>query len=152
MSSGGGDPASPLRFVLETSFNLLVGSLTLHAAQVKTFLSLRARVNLKIAALWVGPRTTRAGREALLEGWYREQLREAAAPLVSKWQAKLGVEVDGVVARRMKTKWGSCTPARRSVRLNTDLAKNRLHASSTWSYTSWCTCSSQPTTAASSRL
>lgn len=35
---------------IETSFSVLVGSLTLHAAQVKTFRSLRARVNLKIAA------------------------------------------------------------------------------------------------------
>lgn len=39
-----------LRKRIETSFSVLVGSLTLHAAQVKTFRSLRARVNLKIAA------------------------------------------------------------------------------------------------------
>ena len=39
-----------LRKRIETSFSVLVGSLTLHAAQVKTFGSLRTRVNLKIAA------------------------------------------------------------------------------------------------------
>ena len=39
-----------LRKRIETSFSVLVGSLTLHAAQVKTFRSLRTRVNLKIAA------------------------------------------------------------------------------------------------------
>lgn len=38
-----------LRKRIETSFSVLVGSLNLHAAQVKTFWSLRARVNLKIA-------------------------------------------------------------------------------------------------------
>lgn len=38
-----------IRKRIETSFSVLVGSLTLHAAQVKTFGSLRARVNLKIA-------------------------------------------------------------------------------------------------------
>lgn len=38
-----------LRKRVETSFSVLVRSLTLHAAQVKTFCSLRARVNLKIA-------------------------------------------------------------------------------------------------------
>ena len=38
-----------IRKRIETSFSVLVGSLTLHAAQVKTFHSLRARVNLKIA-------------------------------------------------------------------------------------------------------
>jgi hypothetical protein len=41
---------SRLRKRIETSFSVLVRSLTLHAAQVKTFWSLRARVNLKIAA------------------------------------------------------------------------------------------------------
>lgn len=35
---------------IETSFSVLVGSLTLHAAQTKTFRSLRTRVNLKTAA------------------------------------------------------------------------------------------------------
>ncbi len=35
---------------IESSFSSLVRSLTLHAAQIKTFLSLRTRVNLKIAA------------------------------------------------------------------------------------------------------
>ena len=35
---------------VESSFSTLVRSLTLHAAQVKTFLSLRTRINLKIAA------------------------------------------------------------------------------------------------------
>lgn len=38
-----------LRKRIETSFSVLVGSLTLHTAQVKTFWSLRTRVNLKIA-------------------------------------------------------------------------------------------------------
>ncbi len=38
-----------IRKRIETSFGVLVGSLTLHAVQVKTFRSLRARVNLKIA-------------------------------------------------------------------------------------------------------
>ena len=38
-----------IRKRIETSFSVLVGSLTLHGAQVKTFHSLRARVNLKIA-------------------------------------------------------------------------------------------------------
>lgn len=35
---------------IESSFSSLVRSLTLHAAQVKTFVSLKTRVNLKIAA------------------------------------------------------------------------------------------------------
>ena len=39
-----------LRKRIETTFSVLVGSLTLHAANLRTFRSLRTRVNLKIAA------------------------------------------------------------------------------------------------------
>lgn len=41
---------SRVRKRIESSFSSLVRSLTLHAAQVKTFASLKTRVNLKIAA------------------------------------------------------------------------------------------------------
>lgn len=48
--SGWSAQLNRLRKRIESSFSVLVKSLTLHAAQVKTFWSLRARVNLKIAA------------------------------------------------------------------------------------------------------
>ena len=35
----------------------------------------------------------------------------------------MGVQVDRVFVQKMKTKWGSCNPTTRSIRLNTDLAK-----------------------------
>ncbi len=41
---------SRLRKRIETAFSSLVRSFNLHTAQVKTFRSLRAKVNLKIAA------------------------------------------------------------------------------------------------------
>lgn len=73
--------------------------------------------------LWLRPALTEAQRVGVLEGWYREQLRSALPELVAKWQPRLGVEVERFFVRRMKTKWGSCNPVRKSVRLNTDLAK-----------------------------
>ena len=48
--TGWNETYNRLRKRIETTFSSLVRSLTLHAAQVKTFRSLRARVNLKIAA------------------------------------------------------------------------------------------------------
>ncbi len=84
-----------------------------------------AKVELahKSLRLWVRPQTPKPKREALLAGWYREQLSRAATPLIEKWQAKLGVKVESLTVRHMKTKWGSCTPVRQSIRLNTELAK-----------------------------
>lgn len=35
----------------------------------------------------------------------------------------MAVKVERVFVQQMKTKWGSCNPATRSIRLNTDLAK-----------------------------
>ncbi len=35
----------------------------------------------------------------------------------------MGVQVGRVFVQRMKTRWGSCNPESRAIRLNTDLAK-----------------------------
>ena len=74
-------------------------------------------------ALRVRPGTDPAKRQALLEGWYREQVRQAVPPLIAKWEPRLGVKAQRLFVRRMKTKWGSCNQRAQTVRLNTDLAK-----------------------------
>jgi len=62
-------------------------------------------------------------REAVVTAWYRDQVRDAATPLIDKWEPILGVQVNRTIIRRMRTRWGSCTPGRRTIRLNTELAK-----------------------------
>lgn len=62
-------------------------------------------------------------REEVLEDWYREQLKAAVPPLLAKWEVLMNVKVARFYVQRMKTKWGSCNPGARTVRLNTDLAK-----------------------------
>ncbi len=62
-------------------------------------------------------------RQALLAAWQRAQLRAEAAPLVAHWETVLGVTVTRVHVQRMKTRWGSCSPARGSIRLNAELVK-----------------------------
>jgi predicted metal-dependent hydrolase len=73
--------------------------------------------------LTVRPGTAQAKREAILEEWYREQLKAEVPKLIKKWEPRLGVKVDKFYVRRMKTKWGSCTHHRGTIRLNTELAK-----------------------------
>lgn len=73
--------------------------------------------------LIIRPGTKRAGREALLAQWYREQVKAHVPDLIGKWQALLGVEVHGFFVQHMKTKWGSCNPRMGRIRLNTELAK-----------------------------
>lgn len=73
--------------------------------------------------LFVRPGTSQAQRAAVLDRWYREQLKALVTPMIATWQAKLGVQASAWGVKRMKTKWGSCTPASRRVWLNSELAK-----------------------------
>jgi predicted metal-dependent hydrolase len=62
-------------------------------------------------------------KQAVLDQWYREQLKAAVPPLVAKWERLLRVKVEQFFVQRMKTKWGSCNHAAGSIRLNAELAK-----------------------------
>ena len=73
--------------------------------------------------LKVRPQTDQARRQAVVEEWYRELLKEAVLPLLEQWQPRLGVSVDRWFVQRMKTRWGSCNHKARTIRLNTELAK-----------------------------
>jgi predicted metal-dependent hydrolase len=73
--------------------------------------------------LYVRPGSDAAKRDEVLSLWYRDLVREAANELLPVWAARVGVSVEKLFVRRMKTKWGSCNPTRRTVRLNTELAK-----------------------------
>jgi predicted metal-dependent hydrolase len=62
-------------------------------------------------------------KDDVVARWYREQIKAAVPSLIAKWEPTVAVNVQRVFVQKMKTKWGSCNPASRSVRLNTDLAK-----------------------------
>ena len=73
--------------------------------------------------LFVPPGIDAIRREAILNRWYREQLRVLVRSMVEKWQSVLGVQVANWGIKRMKTKWGSCNPNARRIWLNLELAK-----------------------------
>lgn len=65
----------------------------------------------------------KAAQEAIVAQWYREQIKAVVSGLIAKWAPLLGVSVNRVFVQQMKTKWGSCNPRARTIRLNTELAK-----------------------------
>jgi len=73
--------------------------------------------------LKVRPGTDREKKQAVLEEWYREQVKNAVPPLIAKWEKLMQVKMQNFFVRRMKTKWGSCNHRAGTIRLNTDLAK-----------------------------
>lgn len=85
----------------------------------------RPRVVPKGKTLWL---TAPAGlddeqKRQILDRWYRRQIKAALPPLLEKWQQVIGQEASKVVVRRMKTKWGTCQQASRSIWINPELAK-----------------------------
>ena len=73
--------------------------------------------------LQVRPGADEAKLRVVLEDWYRATLKQAVPAVIAKWAPLMGVQVARFFVQRMKTKWGGCTPATRSIRLNTELAK-----------------------------
>jgi predicted metal-dependent hydrolase len=62
-------------------------------------------------------------KRALLATWYRALVEVAAPPIVARWEQVLGQTVARVSVRHMTTRWGSCTPRTRRIRLSSELAK-----------------------------
>ncbi len=73
--------------------------------------------------LRVRPGTDDKKKQAIIDAWYREQLKKAVPLLISRWEPLMGVKVERFFVQRMKTKWGSCNHKARNIRLNTELAK-----------------------------
>lgn len=73
--------------------------------------------------LRVRPGSSAAKREEVMHEWHKALLHELLPALITKWEAKLGVNVRGYYLQRMKTKWGGCNHRAGNIRLNTELAK-----------------------------
>lgn len=82
-------------------------------------------VDLQHSHIWlqVRPGADEVKKAAVLEAWYRRQVREALAPLIAKWEERLGVRAGSMRVRRMKTRWGSCNPRTAGILINTELGK-----------------------------
>ena len=62
-------------------------------------------------------------KRSILNEWYRQQLKQKLNTLIPQWERKMNVSVTRWTIRKMKTKWGSCTPIYRSIRINLELTK-----------------------------
>lgn len=65
----------------------------------------------------------RRKKQAVLDAWYRDQLLEVLPELTEKWERATGVKAKRYSVRKMRSRWGSCSPRNRDIRLNTELTK-----------------------------
>ena len=80
-------------------------------------------LNNRTMALRIPPDADWYAREAVLNRWYRRQLRDQLPELQAIWEAKVGVHVNEVRIRKMKTLWGSCNADAKRIWLNLELVK-----------------------------
>jgi predicted metal-dependent hydrolase len=71
----------------------------------------------------VRPGASYEQRRCFLDKWYRGICEEAAARITKLWEARVGVTVNRIYYRKMKSHWGSCNYINHTIRLNTELAK-----------------------------
>ena len=76
--------------------------------------------------LQVRPGATTDRKRTIVDEFYRSQIEAAIPPLIVKWEDLMGVSVASFSIRKMKTKWGSCTPALQTIRFNLELAKKSV--------------------------
>lgn len=79
--------------------------------------------NNRIVQLFVASGTGEYKREEVFQRWYRQSLQTQIPQLLSKWQSKVGVTLNEVRIKRMKTRWGSCNAKAGRIWLNLELAK-----------------------------
>ncbi len=79
--------------------------------------------NNRTLELQVRPGAGKEQREAVLQRWYRERLREQVPALIAKWEPRVGVTVAEWGVKKMKTRWGSCNSEARRIWVNLELAK-----------------------------
>ena len=73
--------------------------------------------------LHVRPETRVENRKRVMTEWYRTHLKSVIPTLLRKWEPIIGIRAAKWRVQKMKTKWGSCNPAKRTISLNLELAK-----------------------------
>ena len=77
--------------------------------------------------LYVREGATKERRAAILQEWYRAELKTLLAELIGKWEQTIGVKANRTTIKQMKTRWGSCNHRTHDINFNLELMKRPVH-------------------------
>jgi predicted metal-dependent hydrolase len=83
----------------------------------------KIEIDHKFIHLYVRPNTTTEKRIAIMDEWYRSELKKLIPNLISKWEKIIGVKSNEFGVKKMRTKWGTCNTDDKRIWLNLELAK-----------------------------
>ncbi|NOQ14143.1 MAG: DUF45 domain-containing protein [Methyloprofundus sp.] len=83
----------------------------------------KVELNHRTITLFVRPGSNTEKCQALLNEWYRQQLKKQLPEIIAKYEFLMGVKVNEFGIKKMKTKWGTCNPVAKRIWLNLELAK-----------------------------
>lgn len=112
---------SPVKWVTGERLRVWGEVVTLEVAQGEGVPSCICADNKLVVCVPAG--STAKGRHELVERWLRDELRERLVGLVPACEERVGVHAASIALRRMKSRWGSCTSGKKTIRLNTALAE-----------------------------
>ncbi|MCD4736912.1 MAG: M48 family metallopeptidase [Bacteroidales bacterium] len=73
--------------------------------------------------LYIRDINDRNRKQKVVDQWYRKNLNEIIPALIIKWEKVIGVKVNEVRIRKMRTRWGTCNPKAGRIWINLELAK-----------------------------
>lgn len=81
------------------------------------------RIKGNTMILSMPPGTPVVRRREIMRWWYKCCVIDAVEPLLAHYEERMGLTVSSWSVRYMTSRWGSCTPQNRSIRLNSMLAR-----------------------------
>lgn len=67
-------------------------------------------------------------KQKLINHWYKEKAKIHFKKALDKYQPIIEKDINSVKIREMKTRWGSCNPAKSYINLNSELIKKSTHS------------------------
>ena len=98
---------------------------TLHITECTEGNAVRLR-NAAIIEILINKPAAPEHVEKIVIEWYRRRLKELIPGLLAAWEPVMGVHALEWGVKRMKTRWGSCNPAKKRIWLSLELIKRPI--------------------------